>query len=241
MPEENSNIPATDTPQPVIDASVPQPVPEPSKPKVNKKLVMAIAAVLLLLTAGSIAAYFLVFKNQTAQPSPIPTPEATATPDPTANWETYTNEKYGFSLKYPTGWTFAERKDANNNSTGAFLFTSPATSEKIGAYTLTINVEDTTESSIEDYVNSLISQNPVRQPGQLKFDERTQLSIDEQPAIKLSNVFAYDQAVDKIFILYNQKLFSISYPVGEENLNIYQAVENNKIAIQILSTFQFTD
>lgn len=32
----------------------------------------------------------------TSQPAPIP--------DETANWETYTNTKYGFSLKYPPDW-----------------------------------------------------------------------------------------------------------------------------------------
>lgn len=34
--------------------------------------------------------------------TPIPTKVvATPTPDPTANWQTYTNQKYGFSAKYP--------------------------------------------------------------------------------------------------------------------------------------------
>ena len=109
MPEENSNtpnpsmqnIPVTDTAQPVADPSVQPPVPESSKPRVNKRLVMIIAAILLLLVVGGTAAYFLVFKNQVATPTSTPTPEATATPDPTADWETYTTNEYSF--KHPLG------------------------------------------------------------------------------------------------------------------------------------------
>jgi hypothetical protein len=43
------------------------------------------------------------------------------TPDPAAlqtfayeGWETYTNEAYGFSLRYPAGWTVAEVTDPND-------------------------------------------------------------------------------------------------------------------------------
>ena len=118
MPEEISNTPNPSTQKvgsteqnaeaavPTInDPSVPQPVPEPSKPKVNKRLVMIIAAILLLLVAGGIAAYFLVFKNQTAQPSPLGSPEPTAeAADPTADWKTYEG-KY-FTFKYPSSWNY---------------------------------------------------------------------------------------------------------------------------------------
>ena len=40
-------------------------------------------------------------KTSTVSPSPVSSTAA----DETASWKTYTNEKYGYSFKYPSGWT----------------------------------------------------------------------------------------------------------------------------------------
>ncbi|MGI5825878.1 MAG: hypothetical protein ACOX50_00520 [Patescibacteria group bacterium] len=48
-----------------------------------------------------------------------PTPEVlepTPTPDPIADWRTYTNEKYDFSIKYPSSWTFREFPDTKDGA-----------------------------------------------------------------------------------------------------------------------------
>ncbi len=49
--------------------------------------------------------YFLFFnktpKTTTANPSPTPTSSATASADPTSTWQTYTDTKNNFLLKYP--------------------------------------------------------------------------------------------------------------------------------------------
>lgn len=61
-----------------------------------------------VLLAGSIAyAGYQYSQKQTpsvAQPTPTPVVVATPTPDLTANWKTYTDTKYGYSIKYPQGW-----------------------------------------------------------------------------------------------------------------------------------------
>jgi len=53
------------------------------------------------------------FGQRQVQPGPQPTPTpglvATPTPDLTANWKTYTNEKYSYSIKYPTTWFVSEK------------------------------------------------------------------------------------------------------------------------------------
>ena len=40
---------------------------------------------------------------QTPQPTPIPT--SSSTPDETADWKTYTNSRYSFSIKHPDSFT----------------------------------------------------------------------------------------------------------------------------------------
>lgn len=40
--------------------------------------------------------------------SPSSSPSVSTTADPTANWKTYTNTKYGFSFKYPKDWVIEE-------------------------------------------------------------------------------------------------------------------------------------
>ena len=39
-------------------------------------------------------------------PSPTFPPEQTPSPDETAEWKTYTNTKYGYSIKYPSGFNY---------------------------------------------------------------------------------------------------------------------------------------
>ena len=46
----------------------------------------------------------LVQDSNTAPVTPEPVPTV-ANPDPTADWKTYTNEKYGFEFKYPANHT----------------------------------------------------------------------------------------------------------------------------------------
>jgi len=78
--------------------------PLPPK-KSNKKIVFWVFAILLFLIAFVVGGFFTGSKqnislNKKANPSVVqsaPTP----TPDPTANWKTYKNEKYKFEFIYP--------------------------------------------------------------------------------------------------------------------------------------------
>lgn len=78
---------------------------------------------IVLLIAAAVGGYF-IYQNQikpTLPPITQPTPSQIAAPAPTdadttvnteasrsANWKTYTNSKYGFSLKYPAGYVIKE-------------------------------------------------------------------------------------------------------------------------------------
>lgn len=67
----------------------------------------------LLLAGGLFGAYYLgsqTHQNTSSESpaiisvSPQPTSPLLPSPNPTANWETYTNSSYHFSFKYPQDW-----------------------------------------------------------------------------------------------------------------------------------------
>lgn len=77
----------------------------PEQPKQNNFLVILLSVLLLL--SVSIAGFF-AYQTQTLvkeltllKSSPTLVSSAEPTLDPTADWKTYTNAKYGFSFKYP--------------------------------------------------------------------------------------------------------------------------------------------
>lgn len=78
----------------------------------NHKLFLPVAAIVAVLLTVSLAlGAYQLGKSQTSpvtssNPAVVPqaTPPATPTPDPTAGWKTYTNEEFGFQIKYPSDW-----------------------------------------------------------------------------------------------------------------------------------------
>ena len=97
-----------------MDSITPQPeqsqyqapiIPE-HKHFLNKKF--AITFVVLLLLGGGAYAGISYWQNQQVVNEVVPTfssrPLATADPNTTADWKTYTNTQYGFEFKYPADW-----------------------------------------------------------------------------------------------------------------------------------------
>lgn len=71
----------------------------------KKKILIGVGSFLgVLLLTGIVFGIYQYAQNQIPlEPAGEPTPTliATPTPDLTADWETYTNTKYGYSIKYP--------------------------------------------------------------------------------------------------------------------------------------------
>ena len=96
--------------------------------KSNKWSTIGLVALTLaaLGVAGFFAYRYFQLKQQFSETLPIPTSKITTIPspllspqptiDPTANWKTYTNTTYGFSLKYPHDWKILY--DAQPDPTG---------------------------------------------------------------------------------------------------------------------------
>jgi len=118
--------------KPQLPAESPQPeLPAPSfgeKLKANKGKILG-GVLGILVFAGAVFGAYKLSQRQVKPGSGItPTPEAVATPapDPTADWKTYTNTEYGYSIKYPSDYVVAPvgagvGQLAEQNSIVAFL------------------------------------------------------------------------------------------------------------------------
>lgn len=116
MDAQNPAQPQNPVSQPTVPSTPEQ--PSGSKPK-SSKWIIAIIAVLILVVAGSAAVYFLnnnlTAKTQKTQTT-ILTATPTAIPASAANWKTYTNTKYNFSIDYPSDWRLREFPDTQDGA-----------------------------------------------------------------------------------------------------------------------------
>jgi hypothetical protein len=94
MENQTPQLATAESPQ-VTDLQPQAPVKSSKFPVIPFLLVIL---VLLLASTG-----FLYYQNINLQKqiSSLKNTTPTTTPDPTANWKTYTNDKLGFSFKYP--------------------------------------------------------------------------------------------------------------------------------------------
>lgn len=124
MPEEKA--PVEEAPE--VKEETPQPVKEEViEEKQEKRWVkpLLLSVFFLALVSGLVFTVCILgqkgFRLGLIKPTPIPeatpapeatlAPEITPTPvpDETANWETYTNSKYGYQFKHPLGWIFTTK------------------------------------------------------------------------------------------------------------------------------------
>lgn len=195
-----------------------QPQPMPVQPKSNSMMVVLIVLVFILLAATG----FLGYQNMQLQTqikemnlvlyettSELIIPSVTA--DPTANWKTYNNTKYGFQFKYPSAFSTevlaaVGQSEADVNSRNFIVYKSGAAN----------NYE-------ERYLNFEVTQAEPSYQGSIT---KMNLNGIDVKKISLPNV---------PFDIYSIQLKDGSF------LEIYVSnnLERQSLANQILSTFTF--
>lgn len=101
---EPENIIISPTEIPVGAGIIPPATPTiPPTPKKFPYLA-TILLIILALVAGICIYIFLQVRSTAMEKSISPSPSPVASVDPTADWQTYTNIKYGYTLKVPTDW-----------------------------------------------------------------------------------------------------------------------------------------
>ena len=122
-------------------------MPQPITPQSVHKVWVISLVIVLVLVGGyfALAKYQSMwpFSPQVAMESPTPTVSPSSSPsvsqNPTADWKTYTNIKYGFEFKYPSTWKIEYK---TNTPTGYYFvdqevfLQSPATVEGLKAKTI---------------------------------------------------------------------------------------------------------
>lgn len=99
MDEEKLPLPEKDLPLPEKEI----PARAENKGLLSSKW-LGIGIIVIVLILGVSGAYLLGQNNATKTPTQktVAVASPTPTPDPTANWKTYINTQYGYSIKYPS-------------------------------------------------------------------------------------------------------------------------------------------
>jgi len=223
MSQEINQPASPNAPQSVDPASQsPVETPPQSRGKSNK---LVLVVIILLLLAGATFGGYMIGKQSAPTPSPTPvaTVTPTASPDPMAEWETYSNDQYLF--KYPNSYAFQENPDKTitiTHQSGIFL---------------TIK-----ELSTNDYLQykpcsemaslCLIEDNPF----QIELIKDVVVGEKRSKSFYLTsggldNDYHVIQTTEGILLNISAWIGSIQYGDGEYE-NIFD---------QILSTFQFTE
>lgn len=210
-----------------------QPAPAPSAPakQISRPLIITTLLVFLLMAGGLV---YLGYQNyqlqqklgelleqQTSQTQPTPISTSTQYPqtvDQEANWKTYNNTKYSYSLKFPQSFKTqvlaagAGNLEATPNSDHIFVYNSP---------------------SQEPYLERYIEIQPIAQAATYGGEwQRSDVKIGTVNAAK------YENQDPNTFIIYRTAIPNTN---GELEIYVTKNSQKKDLANQILSTLKFSD
>jgi hypothetical protein len=234
--------------EPVISSAVERSIPPRYFP-------WWIPTTLALLVFAAVAGY-LFYQNQilkvrlAAKPTSTPTSSPTSSADPTSTWQTYSNETYGFTFKYPKDWEQL-KSDANP----LFRIIKPISEKDIvekcdqnNDCIPNADIEITIKKLPIDPVNHL---SPCKLFGECLLAEKaetvtngsTKITMEYIRKDSIYPIYSYININDQYVVRAKSYLPSTKNCIGECGQQDDSEVIKNisKEMIQILSTFKFTD
>lgn len=161
-----------------------------------------------------VALFFVDLPGQRQEPTLTLTPTPTATLDPTANWQIYRNEEFGFEVKYPGDWYFREFPIAVG------FDPKPISDDFAGVIEILMLKDTSLEESLELIGASVFNQEIIE--------------IDGFKAVRVTGEFTD---------IYNETYEPLQVHIEKGN-TVYRLKPNRPdfkdIFSQILSTFKFT-
>ncbi len=229
---ENQPAPVPLVPAPEITTPAATPPSQPANPhgKNWKKLIL-IGLVLVILIIGG--GTFVLSQQETNTPETkiIAQPTAgqpTTIPDPTADWKTYINEKYQYSLKYPPQWEIQNEKSLQSEN--IYFYTKSAQNPNYNAYffiTVDQNVKNFTPN--KEWYMEWANQIPAGiSIDKIKFEGTV---FHGYPALKVDS--------DELFFAKGNSVFRIALAVPNGDEEYKEGVKS--VFDQILQTFKFTE
>jgi len=258
QPPATQTVPPVQTPpvQPVMETPATPPtmpattnIPVSENPKKSSPL-MVVAIILALVAVLAVVAY--VFGAKLLTPQPTPTPIAVLTPSPTpditANWNTYINSTYGYSVKLPgyisqlkigpdnstiindADWNFAKTDLSSLDSVHKSIASTGAIDMEINSFPANVaqqnyNLGCTGSQLSFNQLNPTVSNTPSITGVEQYVQSEGISSISTAPEIKYWS--------SKVCFIKN----GIGYEVSYQN---YESSNPDQVFSQILPTFQFT-
>ncbi|MDO8551408.1 MAG: hypothetical protein Q7S03_01860 [bacterium] len=250
---ENKTQPSVPPVQPISQA----PTSIPSHTNWLKILLFILLGIIVI--AGSIFTGIQIGKNQTTnqqpmttQPTSLPTKTAvnpTALPTTsnpiinlTEDWKTYTNAKYGYSVKYPTVWNNLISKCTGPDTSNCLDYKGFTGSLDQGFVDLSIYIEKWDSSTS---IDELKKDTTTSYLNSVSFNKIAMFVSNSKEAVSQNNngPLLYELYVD--FLNPDNSLhylISLSWPKNSKDLKLSEVEINSHLLQlnQILSTFKFT-
>ncbi len=240
IPPQNIPTEQPVTPLPPTEPSSP-PVEQPSSSGLMKKLIIAVAVILIIAAIGTGGYLLATNKNAPIQKactmeaklcpngasvgrtgpkcefSPCPTTTPTSTPDPTANWKIYVDNVNSLTIKYPADWTIL-----------------PVGSTKIAEQTLREYVTETENALAQPGLPALKIIPPDNDSKRRPVSEH-EMIVKEAKNKLLGNVLVTYILKDTITVVTIQ-----AFPSNRSSKDEPFSAKDKETFNKILSTFKFT-